>query len=62
MGRFTGKVRHIPRVHQLGLKDLPNPHAQDVQYPERELLGFSQQDKWLLSRLIINHFSKVEVV
>lgn len=59
---FTGKVERIARVHQLGLKDRPNPNVQDVQYPERQLLGFSQQDKWLLGRIIIDHFAKVEVV
>ncbi|MCM7986963.1 phage virion morphogenesis protein, partial [Enterobacter hormaechei] len=39
---FTGKVQRIARVHQYGLKDRPNAHAQDVQYAERQLLGFSQ--------------------
>lgn len=42
---FTGKVQRIAQIHQYGLKDRPNPHAQDVQYPERQLLGFSQNDK-----------------
>ena len=42
---FTGKVQRIARIHQLGLKDRPNPHAQDVQYPERQLLGFSRDEK-----------------
>lgn len=41
---FTGKVQRIARIHQLGLKDRPNPHAQDVLYPERQLLGINQKD------------------
>lgn len=41
---FTGKVQRIARVHHFGLKDRPNAHAQDVQYAERQLLGFSQAD------------------
>ncbi|WNI83129.1 phage virion morphogenesis protein [Enterobacter ludwigii] len=52
---FTGKVQRIARVHQLGLKDRPNVHAQDVQYPERQLLGFSQEDKQLVEVLVIRH-------
>lgn len=41
---FTGKVQRIAQIHQYGLKDRPNPHAQDVQYAERILLGFSDDD------------------
>jgi len=55
---FTGKVQRIARVHQYGLKDRPNVHAQDVQYAERQLLGFSQADKQLVETLIIKHLSR----
>lgn len=41
---FTGKVQRIARVHQYGLKDRPSVYAQDVQYSERQLLGFSKSD------------------
>ncbi|MEB4674637.1 phage virion morphogenesis protein [Enterobacteriaceae bacterium G50] len=54
---FTGKVQRIARVHQYGLKDRPNAHAQDVQYAERQLLGFSQADKQLVETLTIKHLS-----
>lgn len=54
---FTGKVQRIARVHQYGLKDRPNEHTQDVQYAERQLLGFSQEDKQLVETLIIKHLS-----
>ncbi|MCK7213467.1 phage virion morphogenesis protein [Enterobacter kobei] len=55
---FTGKVQRIARVHQYGLKDRPNVHAQDVQYAERQLLGFSQADKQLVETLVIKHLSR----
>lgn len=55
---FTGKVQRIARVHQYGLKDRPNPHAKDVQYPERQLLGLSREDKQLVKTLIIKHLSR----
>ncbi|ESN17329.1 phage virion morphogenesis protein [Enterobacter sp. MGH 24] len=54
---FTGKVERIARVHQYGLKDRPNVHAQDVQYAERQLLGFSREDKQLVETLIIKYLS-----
>ncbi|WP_422731143.1 phage virion morphogenesis protein [Leclercia pneumoniae] len=54
---FTGKVQRIARVHQYGLKDRPNKHAQDVQYAERQLFGFSQEDIQLVETLIINYLS-----
>ncbi|MFV9259029.1 phage virion morphogenesis protein [Citrobacter freundii] len=52
---FTGKVQRIAQIHQLGLNDRPNPHAKDVQYPERQLLGFSQTNKQLVEELVIAH-------
>jgi len=38
---FTGKVQRIARVHQYGLKDRPNLHAQNVHYEKRQLLGLA---------------------
>ena len=55
---FTGKVQRIARIHQYGLKDRPNVHAQDVQYAERQLLGFSREDKQLVETLTIKHLSR----
>ena len=52
---FTGKVQRIARVHQYGLKDRPNAHAQDVQYAERQLLGLSIDDKKIIKNAILEH-------
>lgn len=52
---FTGKVQRIARVHQYGLKERPNPHGRDVQYTERQLLGFSKADKQLIEELVIKY-------
>ncbi|EFA4890474.1 TPA: phage virion morphogenesis protein [Escherichia coli] len=54
---FTGKVQRIAQIHQLGLKDRPNPHAQDVQYPERQLLGVDFRDNLLIEKLVIEHLN-----
>ena len=54
---FTGKVQRIVQVHQFGLKEQPNPHCQSVQYPARQLLGFSWEDKILIDDLLIRNLS-----
>ncbi|EKS6742306.1 phage virion morphogenesis protein [Enterobacter ludwigii] len=54
---FTGKVQRIARVHQLGLKDRPKRHSQDILYPKRQLLGFSQADKHLIEGLTNAHLT-----
>lgn len=50
---FTGKVKRIARVHQLGLKDKPERNSAEVQYPMRQLLGFSNEDKWIVEDVIL---------
>lgn len=55
---FSGKVQRIARIHQYGFKDRPNIHARDVQYVERELLGFNQTDRQLIHKLIIHFLSE----
>ena len=52
---FTGKVQRIARVHQYGLKDRPGPNSQDILYPERLLLGFTESDSQLIDMLISKH-------
>ncbi|HDC4536374.1 TPA: phage virion morphogenesis protein [Enterobacter asburiae] len=49
---FTDKVQRIARIHQFGLKDRPNPHAEYVQYSERHLLGYSLSDEKLIEEVI----------
>lgn len=57
---FAGKVQRIARIHHYGLKDRPNSHAQDVQYPERQLLGFNVLDQNTTEELVTKclHFCK----
>lgn len=54
---FTGKVQRIARIHQFGLKDRPNSHAQDVVYPERQLLGFTLADKQRIEELVAKYLN-----
>lgn len=52
---FTGKVQRIAQIHQYGLKDRPNLHAQEVQYSQRPLLGVNRNTQKLVEELIIRH-------
>ncbi|WP_410742935.1 phage virion morphogenesis protein [Citrobacter freundii] len=45
---FTGRVQRIAQIHQYGLKDRPNPHAQYVQYPKRPLFGLNKAESNLI--------------
>ncbi|MHC0462924.1 phage virion morphogenesis protein [Kosakonia cowanii] len=54
---FTGKVKRIARVHQLGMKDKPERSSAEVQYPARPLLGFSDEDTALVENIIIEHLA-----
>lgn len=56
---FTGKVQRIARVHQYGLKDRPNPHSHDVQYAERQLLGFSKTENNSIEKIVLHHILRV---
>ena len=57
---FTGKVQRIAQIHQYGLKDRPNPHSRDVQYPERQLLGFDRKSIQLIEERIILRLSQTK--
>lgn len=50
---FFGKVQRIARVHQPGLKDRSSRNDIAMEYPERKLLGFSDDDIKLIEDEII---------
>ncbi|ENQ1387588.1 phage virion morphogenesis protein [Enterobacter hormaechei] len=54
---FTGNVQRIARVHQYGIKDRPNAHAQEVQYAQRQLLGLNEINIKEIELLIGEHIS-----
>lgn len=56
---FTGKVQRIARVHQLGLKDKPSTKSATVDYPQRQLLGFTDEDRQLVESVIIDYLNDV---
>ena len=55
---FAGRVERMAAVHHFGLRDRPNAHSKDVQYDERPLLGFSQQDIAIVENAVMESLSK----
>lgn len=43
--QFTARASRLARIHHFGLKDRVVPDGPETQYPQRELLGFSQADE-----------------
>lgn len=55
---FTGKVQRIVKVHQYGMKDRPARNGVSVEYPVRELLGFTEDDRRLVESLLTDHLAQ----
>lgn len=52
------RVAYVARVHQLGLRDRVDrrdPTSPEVQYPRRELLGFSDTDLQAVEDILLQH-------
>lgn len=54
---FTGRIARIARVHQYGLKDRAEHGAPDVQYHQREVLGFTDADLNLIRDSLLMHLA-----
>lgn len=52
---FAEKVQRMAKVHQYGLNDKPGPKRKPVQYPARQLLGFTQGDERFIDELLIKY-------
>ena len=50
--QFTARASRLARIHHFGLKDRVVPDGPETQYPQRELLGFSQADDEAILALI----------
>lgn len=54
---FMSRTARLARVHQYGLRDRPRPKSPQVQYPQRQLLGFSSGDLDLVRDRLLDHLS-----
>lgn len=55
---FTGRVARIARVHQYGLRDRAERGAPDVNYEQREVLGFTDVDLDIIRDQLLNHLTQ----
>ncbi|MGE7139665.1 phage virion morphogenesis protein [Luteibacter sp. NPDC031894] len=56
---FTGRAERIARVHQEGLRDRVSPQGPEVRYARRQLLGFSEADRRLITDALLAHLRGV---
>ncbi|AOE85823.1 phage virion morphogenesis protein [Pseudomonas sp. TCU-HL1] len=52
---FLGRTARLARIHQYGLRDRPGRRAPEVQYSQRELLGFSEADLEHIRTKLLEH-------
>lgn len=52
---FTSRASRLARIHHFGLKDRVVPDGPETEYPQRELLGFSQTDEEAAMDLVYAH-------
>lgn len=55
---FTSRASRLARIHHFGLKDRVVPDGPETEYPQRELLGFSQADDEAVMDLIYAHMER----
>ncbi|EAR5802908.1 phage virion morphogenesis protein [Salmonella enterica] len=56
---FLSSVRHMVAVHQYGLRDRVNRYGLEVDYPQRQLLGFSSTDMQQIEDLITKYINVI---
>ena len=52
---IVGRAARIAHIHQYGLRDAVTPGGKEVQYPERVLLGFTEDDVERIRDLLLEH-------
>ncbi|WP_148716689.1 phage virion morphogenesis protein [Chitinolyticbacter meiyuanensis] len=52
---FTGRVLRVARVHQFGLRDRVRRNGPEADYPQRQLLGFTEAEERMVLDLVLAH-------
>ena len=55
---FIGRAGRIARVSQYGLRDKVNKRGLEVQYPQRELLGLTDNEIDMIENIVISRMTK----
>ncbi|SHF00431.1 phage virion morphogenesis (putative tail completion) protein [Modicisalibacter ilicicola DSM 19980] len=56
---FVGRVAHIARIHQEGLRAKVDKDGPHYDYPERRLIGFSASDRELIQDALLKHLTEL---
>lgn len=56
---FFGSVARLARTHQYGLRDRVDRDGPTIEYPQRELLGFTDHDRELIVDSLLTHLGSV---
>lgn len=54
---FIGRVARIATIHQRGLRARVEQGGPSYQYPQRELLGFTDDDQRMVRDMLIDHLT-----
>lgn len=52
---FFGNVARLARTHQYGLRDRVARNGPSIEYPQRELLGFTAADRTRIRDILLDH-------
>lgn len=55
---FTGRAGRLAAIHHYGLRDRVAPGGPETDYPQRELLGFSQEDNEAMLDMLLQHVAR----
>lgn len=56
---FLGSVARLAKTHQYGLRDRVDRDGPTIEYPQRELLGFTETDRELILNSLLTHLGSV---
>ncbi|WP_136067089.1 phage virion morphogenesis protein [Modicisalibacter radicis] len=56
---FFGNVARLAKTHQYGLRDRVDRDGPTIEYPQRELLGFTDQDREVILDSLLTHLGSV---
>lgn len=54
---FFGRVARIARVHQYGLRDRVAPDGPQADYEQRELIGFTREDRAMIEARLLEYLA-----
>jgi len=57
---FFGNVARLAKTHQYGLRDRVDRDGPTIEYPQRELLGFTEADRELIRNTLIDHLAGLD--